>query len=575
MAEVVERNLESSAAEVIYVKKLKLFNDREVNELIRKRRQHEYSLQKRNKRVLDYDAYISTELAILRLLRLRRQQIDDRRHVDKIERPIIQRLVRLHQQLCYRFQSRIDVWMRFIQVCKILGRHMSVVRLWNRCLQVHGRTDPRLWAAAASYHLHEHTKVLVRSTLRNLSRESEQLSEEQKSTRHELSLLTHHTDKRKKSSVRGFLKEMQEQVTELDRASSQLSREKRLVYDSVYLDAIREARRLLTEGLILNPECGMLHLELVKLEANAADFFNSRILHRANSASAHLDALSDRVDSSTQNAEGATARKKVKRMAKVDNEDNATFMAGVTEDVPFVASGGAFRLVVEAVTERFASDPLILNSLNAILSSVPHLSDDSILSVLNEKVKKLDQTKPSPDENKVLCQSAKFDEQMALSDRIAQLNEAVLNGGIGEALSLWDSWYTQTDPNHNNPKESFRFVDPSIPESVSLLRTRLLLCTVDHCQTGDATSADSPRYSLSVSTDINDFVCRTRRWLDQLATSRWGKTSPDFWFEYVEFERKSGDCTRIPSVQWRASKTLTPEAYSRFTHLLNSTLDNN
>lgn len=43
------------------------------SEIVRKRRHHEYSLQKRNKRILDYDAYISTEITIMKLLRFRRQ----------------------------------------------------------------------------------------------------------------------------------------------------------------------------------------------------------------------------------------------------------------------------------------------------------------------------------------------------------------------------------------------------------------------------------------------------------------------------------------------------------------------
>lgn len=43
------------------------------SEIVRKRRNHEYSIQKRNKRILDYDSYISTEIALLKLTRFRRQ----------------------------------------------------------------------------------------------------------------------------------------------------------------------------------------------------------------------------------------------------------------------------------------------------------------------------------------------------------------------------------------------------------------------------------------------------------------------------------------------------------------------
>lgn len=88
------------------------------SEIVRRRRQHEYALQKRNKRVLDYDAYITTELTLLKLLRFRRkvsrdvaslltmltqQTADEQRYVDRIERSIITRLVRLHRvSMCAR-----------------------------------------------------------------------------------------------------------------------------------------------------------------------------------------------------------------------------------------------------------------------------------------------------------------------------------------------------------------------------------------------------------------------------------------------------------------------------------------
>ncbi len=75
------------------------------------------------------------------------------------------------QQVCYRFQSRVDVWMRFILFNRQLGRHMTIVRLWDRVLQVHGRTDPRLWSSAAAFHLDEGAKAQARSAISKLKTE--------------------------------------------------------------------------------------------------------------------------------------------------------------------------------------------------------------------------------------------------------------------------------------------------------------------------------------------------------------------------------------------------------------------
>lgn len=114
----------------------------------------------------------------------------------------------LFQQLCYRFQSRIDVWMRFLRFYRILGRHMSMVRLWNRILQVHGRTDPRLWAAAAAYHLHEHVEASAKASLRQLTEEAEELTDKRKEVSKELNILKRDADSNQKKSMHKILQDL-------------------------------------------------------------------------------------------------------------------------------------------------------------------------------------------------------------------------------------------------------------------------------------------------------------------------------------------------------------------------------
>lgn len=109
MAEIVERSVEDSLGEIHHIRKAKLFTEDEIRyarevslqfkhrEIVRFRRQHEYSIQKRNKRMSDYNSYIATELGILRLVGLRRQKTMDYRFKDEIEKSIVTRLVRLHR----------------------------------------------------------------------------------------------------------------------------------------------------------------------------------------------------------------------------------------------------------------------------------------------------------------------------------------------------------------------------------------------------------------------------------------------------------------------------------------------
>lgn len=73
---------------------------------------------------------------------------------------------------------------------------------------------------------------------------------------------------------------LEHDVDQLKKTKEDVTRERRLVWDKAYLAGIRESRRLLTEGIAINPDCKLLHSELVNLEAVAADFFHSRVVPR-------------------------------------------------------------------------------------------------------------------------------------------------------------------------------------------------------------------------------------------------------------------------------------------------------
>ncbi|CAH8546911.1 unnamed protein product [Dicrocoelium dendriticum] len=565
MAEVVERNLEGSVDELLYIRKAKLFNKQEINELISKRRRLEYALQKRNKRVLDYDAYIATELVVLKLLRLRRQKADDRRFLDKIERSIISRLTRLHRQLCYRFQSRIDVWIRFIHFCKILGRHVSVVRLWNRVLQVHGRTDPRLWIAAASYQLHSTAKTKARCELRQLASETEQLAEQKRKLKDELKILTRFVDKRNQKRIQDVLEELRQSTAQLSEATSELERSRRLVWDQSYLTAIREARRLLTEGLNLNPDCKILYLELVKLEASAADFFNTHIIPRLPLGATDGTGVKSEF-------RGKKMKKRYELLCKKAAEDNAIFMTQVIEDVPYVASGQALKLAMETVMERWPKDLEAIEALHQVASTIPRAVPASMFAEISASLEKL-RSRPTNDVPEIETQTPVSQEKVSrslLEERTAQLYNTVLTDGLTSALELWNSWYSK-DAQDLIRGDTFRFVHPTMPEAVGLLRTRLALHSLQLRwsfldKSGNSISTQN---AAEIRLKNTQLVKDTRLWLDALATSPWGHLSPEFWLLYIRFERDAGDCTRVPAVQWRASKTLSPNAYARFTVLLN------
>ncbi|KAK4470588.1 hypothetical protein MN116_005630 [Schistosoma mekongi] len=578
MAEVVERNLEDSVGEILYIRKAKLFNMSEINEIVRKRRQHEYSLQKRNKRVLDYDAYINTEMIIMKLLRFRRQITNDSRYVDKIERSVISRLVRLHRQLCYRFQSHIDLWMRFIYFCKIIGRHLSVLRIWNNVLKIHGRTEPRLWIAAAAYHLHHGVRSEARADLRNFAKQKEELIKTRKRLRNEHMTLDRYTSKAEKQTINEIMEELKENQISLDKAAKEMNKERCLTWDRAHLNAIRQARHLLTEGISLNPECDLLHLELAKLEINALDFFRTRVLPRykncdIDSANASLDIT----------LKGSSKKKKLKSLEKKALE-NKEFMSLITEDVELIANGGAVNLVIDSLLSRWINNSKMLESLYKILSSVPQTIDSNLVEkVANylNNAKELEITESMKEKDPAECKTQEI--QSTLFNQLVEIHQTMMNKGVEAVINLWNSWYLPSS-GHLSQTSPFRFINPSFPEAVGLLHARLTALTLYSVYEingkSPPTAASNSMIAKEHDTEFNDAyhqrrqflsseVTKSRELFNLLATSQWGSHCPEFWLLYLQFEKTIGDITQVPAVQWRAQKTLVTECFDKFILMLN------
>ena len=73
MAEFVEQRMEEMMNEVEQMERVNLLQVEEVRELIRKRKQFEYKLQKRTKVKEDFLEYIQYESNLLKLLEIRRE----------------------------------------------------------------------------------------------------------------------------------------------------------------------------------------------------------------------------------------------------------------------------------------------------------------------------------------------------------------------------------------------------------------------------------------------------------------------------------------------------------------------
>ena len=71
MAEYVEQRMEEMMNEVEQMERVMLLTSDEVKELVRKRKQYEYKLQKRMKMKEDFVEYIQYEINLLKLLEIK------------------------------------------------------------------------------------------------------------------------------------------------------------------------------------------------------------------------------------------------------------------------------------------------------------------------------------------------------------------------------------------------------------------------------------------------------------------------------------------------------------------------
>jgi len=137
------------------VERVGILSTRETKELIKKRRNFEYKLQKRSKDKKDFLEYIQYEENLLKLIAIRRENIGYQHKKSEIEGAMRTRINKLFRILEHRFQSDVTVWLSHLEFLqKQAGWEAAVSKVYLRMLQVHS-DKPALWVAAAKYEFEE------------------------------------------------------------------------------------------------------------------------------------------------------------------------------------------------------------------------------------------------------------------------------------------------------------------------------------------------------------------------------------------------------------------------------------
>ncbi|CAH0398639.1 unnamed protein product [Chilo suppressalis] len=154
MAEQVNQRIEDMINELEQMRRTNLFDDEEIRELSRKRKEFEYRIQRRVKQKEDFVHYIAFELALLQDISLRRKQAKLGEKKKDIEYAIAKRLNKVFKQFIYRFQNEVEIYFEYIIFCQTVGFNSAVSGIIGQMLQIHG-DKPKMWLMASKWEKQE------------------------------------------------------------------------------------------------------------------------------------------------------------------------------------------------------------------------------------------------------------------------------------------------------------------------------------------------------------------------------------------------------------------------------------
>lgn len=163
MAEIVELRLERGLNELIELEKTALFTKDEIKKIIQKRQHYEYKLQRISRSKDDYLKYVTYEMSLLQLIRVRRKNTTggnskNCRLAQNAEKSIGKRIAAIYRSLVFKYQSDLTLWLSYLDFCKSMDWRGTVSGIYTQILQRHPNQD-HLWIAAAKFELEENLTI--------------------------------------------------------------------------------------------------------------------------------------------------------------------------------------------------------------------------------------------------------------------------------------------------------------------------------------------------------------------------------------------------------------------------------
>ncbi|XP_071442395.1 U3 small nucleolar RNA-associated protein 6 homolog [Hetaerina americana] len=155
MAEFVEYRTEEMIPELELMEKIQLFDRQEVKNIIKKRKEFQYQIQRLAKTKEDYLRIVHYEMDILQLIRTRREKLGIFSNKSEIDYTIANRVNTLFKQTCLKFVKDYNLCKDYINFCQKMRFNASVGHTLDIMLRVHGQNYEGLWKFASQWEMKE------------------------------------------------------------------------------------------------------------------------------------------------------------------------------------------------------------------------------------------------------------------------------------------------------------------------------------------------------------------------------------------------------------------------------------
>lgn len=145
------------------LERMGVFSSDEIRNIIRKRRDFEYRLQKRIVQKTDFLRYMQYEINLDMLKKKRKLRLGIKRNLHG-EQTVMRRIHNLFQNALKKFVGDIKLWIQYIEFCKHMGSTKILGKVFARVLQYHPN-KPNLWIMAAKWEFEENKNIPNSRTL--------------------------------------------------------------------------------------------------------------------------------------------------------------------------------------------------------------------------------------------------------------------------------------------------------------------------------------------------------------------------------------------------------------------------